>query len=233
MLKPDFTVEKEILNEQSSINQKKNIPFLSGSLNEFFFPSKNLVESARKIGCASNEVQQWRNLVRNEDKHSIQPLILIVYLCIEDTITRPSYGDSYLDKSYTPSRLNDRRHLSELNQEKVYTTTLTRETGSNQRLGSLERENVGSKLLSPEKVLSLRRNSSDLNQASSQPLSSLFDTQELSRSTTNESTRRFASEERSSSLLMSKQTTSNHMASSSISTAKRAVIDKAPNVKGN
>ena len=146
-------------------------------------------------------------------------------------------ADSFLDKSYSS---RDRRHLTELNQEKTtsnYLTSITREVGG-MRLGSLEREN--SKLVSPEKVLSLRRNSSDVNHQTSQPLSSLLDSEELSRSAVpkNElASKRYVNEamheERTNHLLNSKQsfsTTSNHVTSSS--TKRASIIDNASNVKG-
>lgn len=67
-----------------------------------------------------------------------------------------------MDKGYS-TLATDRRHLTELNQEKSYSSL-----GRDKRLNSVEREN---KLLSPEKVLSLRRNS---DAVTAQPLSSLF-----------------------------------------------------------
>jgi len=71
---------------------------------------------------------------------------------------------SEMDKSFL-TRMNDRRHSSETNEM----SSLSRDN----RLSSLEREN--NKLLSPEKVLSLRRNSADVaNDHTSQPLSSLL-----------------------------------------------------------
>lgn len=156
-----------------------------------------------------------------------------LYRLLDTTNHLGAYGEPYVDKSYS-SRLNDRRHLSELNQEKTYTTSLTRETG---RLGSLERENVGNKLVSPEKVLSLRRNSGDINQTSSQPLSSLFqsstnNSDEFTRSMTkNESaTKRYVSEERSLMSSSNHIATANHVTSTT--TTKRAIIDNGPNVKG-
>lgn len=72
-----------------------------------------------------------------------------------------------MDKGYS-TLTSDRRHLTDLNQEKNYSSL-----GRDKRLSSLEREN---KLLSPEKVLSLRRNSAATDAVShtTQPLSSLF-----------------------------------------------------------
>ena len=155
------------------------------------------------------------------------------------------------ERKFSSSRANDRRHLSELNQEKNFTSSLNRE----QRLNSVEREN--NKLVSPEKVLSLRRNSSaagaDFNSHTSQPLSSLFspanaDDEAISPAIARtgsknardfsslESSKRYVSEsfqkERSNHLVNSFQelrsnSTSNHVES------KRAVIDSASNVKGS
>lgn len=85
-------------------------------------------------------------------------------MVVADTLNKKTTLE--LDKSYL-SRLNERRHLSELNQEKAF-TNVSREN----RLNSVEREN--SKLLSPEKVLSLRRSSAANEPHTSQPLSSLL-----------------------------------------------------------
>lgn len=157
------------------------------------------------------------------------------------------------ERKFSTSRANDRRHLSELNQEKNFTSSLNRE----QRLNSVEREN--NKLVSPEKVLSLRRNSSaagaDINSHTSQPLSSLFSSanddeavntiartgSKNSRDFSSLESKRYVSEsiqkERSNHLVNSSQhsfqelrsnSTSNHVESS-----KRAVaVDSASNVKG-
>lgn len=71
---------------------------------------------------------------------------------------------SEIDKSFL-TRMSDRRLSSETNE----LSSLSRDN----RLSSVEREN--NKLLSPEKVLSLRRNSADVpNDQTSQPLSSLL-----------------------------------------------------------
>lgn len=114
-----------------------------------------------------------------------------------------------------------------------------------------------SKLVSPEKVLSLRRNSAAGNGESGQPLSSLFNQSlneslnGLDRSLSKGSrdfgaeSRRFASEsfheERSSSRVLgsSFRELSNYSVSNNTTTersdfseAKRAVVDNASNVKG-
>lgn len=85
-------------------------------------------------------------------------------------VNNRSVNASLVDKSYSTSRASDRRHLSELNQDKIYSSL-----GREKRLSSVEREN---KLVSPEKVLSLRRNSAgtgaDAVTHTAQPLSSLL-----------------------------------------------------------
>lgn len=128
--------------------------------------------------------------------------------------------------------------------------------GREKRLGSAERD---SKLLSPEKVLSLRRNSAAANGESGQPLSSLFNQSlneslnGLDRSLSKGSrdfgheSRRFVSEnvheeQRSSTnrlLGSSFREVANYSASnnsatvkSDFSETKRSVIDSASNVKG-
>ncbi len=155
---------------------------------------------------------------------------------------------SLVDKSYS-TLASDRRHLTELNQEKLYASL-----GRDKRLSSVEREN---KLLSPEKVLSLRRNSAgtgaDAVTHSTQPLSSLFQssnaeevngrsTSKMSREFTNNESRRYVNETFESR-------SSNHMSSvnkheynsSEVSSPINHVltnksesnrIDSASNVKG-
>ncbi|XP_046654649.1 filamin-C-like isoform X2 [Daphnia pulicaria] len=107
---------------------------------------------------------------------------------------------SLVDKGYS-TLTSDRRHLTELNQEKLYASL-----GRDKRLSSVEREN---KLLSPEKVLSLRRNSAgtgaDAVTHPTQPLSSLFQssnaeevngrsTSKMSREFTTNESRRYVNE---------------------------------------
>jgi hypothetical protein len=129
-----------------------------------------------------------------------------------------------LDKGLFSSR----RHLSELNQTEKKFSSLSREN----RLNSLEREN--NKLLSPEKVLSLRRNSADPNQPTSQPLSSLMkSSRDEERSTTSKMSNHIHESK------MSLNLSTNHLEPRSISPSKlseriesRASIDNASNVKG-
>ena len=123
---------------------------------------------------------------------------------------------------------SSRRHLSELNQTEKKFSSLSREN----RLNSLEREN--NKLLSPEKVLSLRRNSADPNQPTSQPLSSLMkSSRDEERSTTSKMSNHIHESK------MSLNLSTNHLEPRSISPSKlseriesRASIDNASNVKG-
>ena len=147
------------------------------------------------------------------------------------------------------SRINDRRHLSELNQEKNFTSN--REP----RLNSVEREN--NKLVSPEKVLSLRRNSSaagaDGNRPS-QPLSSLITSNnnddDLANSPVPPVARTASRNANDYSSLESKRyesvqegrSSSNHFqnssnyhttATSNHVESKRSIIDSASNVKGS
>lgn len=160
---------------------------------------------------------------------------------------------SLVDK--TSSALSsDRRHLTELNQEKIYSSL-----GRDKRLSSVEREN---KLLSPEKVLSLRRNSAgtgaDAVTHTAQPLSSLFqsnkeeDVNGVGRSisktsrdfTTNESRRyvneTFESRSNHMSSINKHEYNSNelsspinHVLTNKSERSESSWIDKASNVKGS
>lgn len=155
-----------------------------------------------------------------------------------------------VDKNFG-SRVSDRRHLTELNQDKIYSSL-----GREKRLSSVEREN---KLVSPEKVLSLRRNSAgtaaDTVTQGAQPLSSLLNDEVngVGRSTSKTS-RDFAESRRYVSETYQHESRSNHLSSinkheynsSEISSPinqvlasknersemKRAVVDNASNVKG-
>ena len=124
---------------------------------------------------------------------------------------------------------DQRRHLTELNQEKIYSAA---GSGREKRLSSVEREN---KLLSPEKVLSLRRNSAAGTTAGDQPLSSLLNVDAevangvIGRSTSKTS-RDFATSNRYESFESSR---SNHVTKhSEYNEQSSRRVDNASNVKG-
>lgn len=145
-----------------------------------------------------------------------------------------------VDKNFG-SRSSDRRHLTELNQDKIYSSL-----GREKRLTSVEREN---KLLSPEKVLSLRRNSTDPATQSAQPLSSLFQqsNDQVGRSTSKTTrdfgeSRRYVSESyesRNHQSSINKEYNSNeisspisHVLANKSERLESKRVDNASNVKG-
>lgn len=156
-------------------------------------------------------------------------------------VNNRSLNASMVDKNFG-SRSSDRRHLTELNQDKIYSSL-----GREKRLTSVEREN---KLLSPEKVLSLRRNSTDPATQSAQPLSSLFQSNdEVTRSTSKTSrdfgeSRRYVSESyesRNHQSSINKHTEYNsneisspisHVLANKSERSETKRVDNASNVKG-
>ena len=166
-----------------------------------------------------------------------------------DVTNRSVNTSSLVDKSYS-TLASDRRHLTELNQEKLYASL-----GRDKRLSSVEREN---KLLSPEKVLSLRRNSAgtgaDAVTHPAQPLSSLFQSSNVEEvngvgRSTSKTSREFSTNESRRYVNETFESRSNHMStvnkheynSNEVSSPINHVltnksennrIDSASNVKG-